>query len=77
MRLFLLSAVCEVHSSMGTAVQMFCCGDWDPKRVPQGTECLEPLLEAASARQPKMPERSFIGQNHHVIFKKTKNVSGQ
>uniref|UniRef100_A0A8C6VZN4 Arachidonate--CoA ligase n=1 Tax=Nothobranchius furzeri TaxID=105023 RepID=A0A8C6VZN4_NOTFU len=40
----LIDAVSEVHSSMGKAVQMFCSGDWDPKRVPQGTECLEPLL---------------------------------
>uniref|UniRef100_A0A8C4ILW5 Long-chain-fatty-acid--CoA ligase n=1 Tax=Dicentrarchus labrax TaxID=13489 RepID=A0A8C4ILW5_DICLA len=45
-------AMCEVHNSMGKAVQMFCCGDWDAKRVPQGTECLEPLLDAAPSHLP-------------------------
>ena len=55
--------MCEVHTSMGKQVQMFCCGDWDPKRVPQGTECLEPLLDAASSHRPTEPQRSFTGQS--------------
>uniref|UniRef100_A0A673B3W8 Long-chain-fatty-acid--CoA ligase n=1 Tax=Sphaeramia orbicularis TaxID=375764 RepID=A0A673B3W8_9TELE len=48
----LTDAVSEVHTSMRKAVQMFCSGDWDPKRVPQGTECLEPLLAAAPSHLP-------------------------
>lgn len=59
----LLIAVSEVHSSMGKAVQMYCSGDWDPKRVPEGTECLEPLLAAASSHLPSQPPRSFTGEN--------------
>lgn len=47
---------------MGKAVQMFCCGDWDPKRVPQGTECLEPLLDAAPSHLPSRPQRCFTGE---------------
>lgn len=48
---------------MGRAVQVFCCGDWDAKRVPQGTECLEPLLDAAPSHQPRMPQRCFTGEH--------------
>lgn len=62
-----LIAMCEVHSSMGRAVQVFCCGDWDPKRVPQGTECLEPLLDAAPSHQPRMPQRCFTGENRGPV----------
>uniref|UniRef100_A0AAQ5ZF71 long-chain-fatty-acid--CoA ligase n=1 Tax=Amphiprion ocellaris TaxID=80972 RepID=A0AAQ5ZF71_AMPOC len=46
----LTDAVSEVHSSMGKAVQMFCSGDWDPKRLPQGTECLETLRSTFFSR---------------------------
>uniref|UniRef100_A0A673B527 long-chain-fatty-acid--CoA ligase n=1 Tax=Sphaeramia orbicularis TaxID=375764 RepID=A0A673B527_9TELE len=53
----LTDAVSEVHTSMRKAVQMFCSGDWDPKRVPQGTECLEPLLAAAPSHLPSRPQR--------------------
>uniref|UniRef100_A0A7N6AN74 long-chain-fatty-acid--CoA ligase n=1 Tax=Anabas testudineus TaxID=64144 RepID=A0A7N6AN74_ANATE len=49
----LIDAVSEVHSSMGKAVQMYCSGDWDPKRVPEGTECLEPLLLLPLREIPK------------------------
>uniref|UniRef100_A0A674P6W2 Long-chain-fatty-acid--CoA ligase n=1 Tax=Takifugu rubripes TaxID=31033 RepID=A0A674P6W2_TAKRU len=49
----LTDAVCEVHNSMGKAVQMFCSGDWDHKRVPQGTENLDSLLDAAPSHLPR------------------------
>ncbi|MEQ2201699.1 hypothetical protein XENOCAPTIV_016666, partial [Xenoophorus captivus] len=55
----LSDAVSEVHSSMRKAVLMFCSGDWDPKRVPQGTECLEPLVASASSRLPQRPQCCF------------------
>lgn len=61
-----LIAVSEVHSSMGKAVKMFCSGDWDPKRVPQGTECLEPLLEGAPSHLPSRPQRCFTGNKRSV-----------
>lgn len=48
---------------MGKAVHMFCCGDLDPKRVPQGTECLEPLLDDAPSHLPSRPQRCFTGEN--------------
>ena len=57
----------EIHSSMGKSVQLFCSGDWDAKRVPQGTECLEPLLAAAPSHLPSRPQRCFTGKNTMVI----------
>lgn len=60
---FSFIAVSEIHSSTGKAVQMFCSGDWDPKRVPQGTECLEPLLAAAPSHLPRHPPRCFTGKH--------------
>lgn len=57
-------AMCEVHSSMGKTVKLFVSGEWDPKRVPVGTEHLDPLLEATSTIQPKQPDRSFTGKQH-------------
>uniref|UniRef100_A0A668W0Y1 Arachidonate--CoA ligase n=2 Tax=Oreochromis TaxID=8139 RepID=A0A668W0Y1_OREAU len=62
----LTDAVSEVHSSMGKAVQMFCSGDWDPKRVPQGTECLEPLVAGAPSHLPPRPDRSFIDRLFYI-----------
>ncbi|XP_034458037.1 long-chain fatty acid transport protein 4 isoform X2 [Hippoglossus hippoglossus] len=62
----LTDAVCEVHSSMGKAVQTFCSGDWDPKRVPQGTECLEPLLAAAPSHLPSRPLRCFTDRLFYI-----------
>uniref|UniRef100_A0A3Q1J7J4 long-chain-fatty-acid--CoA ligase n=1 Tax=Anabas testudineus TaxID=64144 RepID=A0A3Q1J7J4_ANATE len=62
----LIDAVSEVHSSMGKAVQMYCSGDWDPKRVPEGTECLEPLLAAASSHLPSQPPRSFTDRLFYI-----------
>uniref|UniRef100_A0AAZ3Q7T9 long-chain-fatty-acid--CoA ligase n=1 Tax=Oncorhynchus tshawytscha TaxID=74940 RepID=A0AAZ3Q7T9_ONCTS len=59
----LTKAMCEVHSSMGKTVQMLCSGDWDPKQVPVGTECLEPLLDAAPIHLPSRPDRCFTGQS--------------
>uniref|UniRef100_A0A4W5MJW8 Arachidonate--CoA ligase n=1 Tax=Hucho hucho TaxID=62062 RepID=A0A4W5MJW8_9TELE len=53
----LTEAMCEVHSSMQKTVQMLCSGDWDPKHVPVGTECLEPLLDAAPTHLPSRPDR--------------------
>ncbi|KAL4617376.1 Long-chain fatty acid transport protein 4-like [Arapaima gigas] len=62
----LTEAVCEVHSSMGKSVKMFCSGDWDPQRVPPGTECLEPLLEAAPTRLPSQPQRCFTDRLFYI-----------
>ncbi|KAK5878781.1 hypothetical protein CesoFtcFv8_024159 [Champsocephalus esox] len=59
-------AVSGVHSSMGKKVQMFCSGDWDPKRVPQGTECLEPLLDAAPTHLPSRPQRCFTDRLFYI-----------
>lgn len=63
-----LVAVSEVHSSMGRAVQMFCSGDWDPKRVPQGTECLDTLLADAPSHLPSRPQRCFTGENDTLFL---------
>uniref|UniRef100_A0A6Q2Z7Q3 long-chain-fatty-acid--CoA ligase n=1 Tax=Esox lucius TaxID=8010 RepID=A0A6Q2Z7Q3_ESOLU len=57
----LTEAVCEVHSSMGKTVQMLCSGDLDSKRVPVGTESLEPLLDASPCHLPSRPDRCFTG----------------
>lgn len=46
---------------MGKAVQMFCSGDWDSRRVPQGTENLDLLLDAAPSHLPTRPQRCFTG----------------
>uniref|UniRef100_A0A672J2P5 Arachidonate--CoA ligase n=1 Tax=Salarias fasciatus TaxID=181472 RepID=A0A672J2P5_SALFA len=62
----LTDAVSEVHSSMGKAVQMLCSGDWDPKRVPQGTECLEPLLADAPSHLPRRPQRCFTDRLFYI-----------
>ncbi|XP_071030141.1 long-chain fatty acid transport protein 4-like isoform X1 [Oncorhynchus clarkii lewisi] len=62
----LTEAVCEVHSSMGKTVQMLCSGDWDPKRVPAGTECLEPLLDAALTHLPIRPDRCFTDRLFYI-----------
>ncbi|KAF3848942.1 hypothetical protein F7725_015439 [Dissostichus mawsoni] len=59
-------AVSGVHSSMGKKVQMFCSGDWDPKRVPEGTECLEPLLDAAPTHLPSRPQRCFTDRLFYI-----------
>lgn len=48
---------------MGKAVQMFCSGDWDPKRAPQGTENLDSLLDAAAPHLPRPPQRCFTGES--------------
>nr|XP_046160928.1 long-chain fatty acid transport protein 4-like [Oncorhynchus gorbuscha] len=62
----LTEAVCEVHSSMGKTVQMLCSGDWDPKRVPTGTECLEPLLDDAPTHLPIRPDRCFTDRLFYI-----------
>uniref|UniRef100_A0A8C4YXP9 long-chain-fatty-acid--CoA ligase n=1 Tax=Gadus morhua TaxID=8049 RepID=A0A8C4YXP9_GADMO len=62
----LTSAMCEVHASMESTVQMFCSGDWDPQQVPQGTECLEPLLEAAKTHLPSRPDRCFTDRLFYI-----------
>uniref|UniRef100_A0A8C2I9D2 long-chain-fatty-acid--CoA ligase n=1 Tax=Cyprinus carpio TaxID=7962 RepID=A0A8C2I9D2_CYPCA len=62
----LTDAMCEVHSSMGKTVKLFCSGEWDPKRVPEGTEHLEPLLEATSTNQPSQPDRSFTDRLFYI-----------
>lgn len=41
---------------------MFCSGDWDPKRVPPGSEDLDSLLDAAPSRLPRRPQRCFTGE---------------
>uniref|UniRef100_A0A8C7JWJ7 Arachidonate--CoA ligase n=1 Tax=Oncorhynchus kisutch TaxID=8019 RepID=A0A8C7JWJ7_ONCKI len=65
----LTEAVCEVHCSMGKTVQMLCSGDWDPKRVPTGTECLEPLLDAAPTHLPIRPD-------HRLFYIYTSGTTG-
>uniref|UniRef100_A0A9J8BZA1 Arachidonate--CoA ligase n=1 Tax=Cyprinus carpio carpio TaxID=630221 RepID=A0A9J8BZA1_CYPCA len=62
----LTDAMCEVHSSMGKTVELLCSGEWDPKRVPEGTEHLEPLLEATSTNQPSQPDRSFTDRLFYI-----------
>ncbi|MBN3323899.1 S27A4 protein, partial [Atractosteus spatula] len=62
----LFSAVREVHSSMGKTVKMFCSGDWDPQKVPEGTECLEPLLEASPPHPPSAPQRGFVDRLFYI-----------
>ena len=52
---------------MESTVQLFCSGDWDPQTVPQGTECLEPLLEAAKTHLPSRPDRCFTGEEELSI----------
>ncbi|XP_069039355.1 long-chain fatty acid transport protein 4 [Lepisosteus oculatus] len=62
----LADAVREVHSSMGKTVKMFCSGDWDPQKVPEGTECLEPLLEASPPHPPSAPQRGFVDRLFYI-----------
>uniref|UniRef100_A0A8B9GV13 Long-chain-fatty-acid--CoA ligase n=1 Tax=Astyanax mexicanus TaxID=7994 RepID=A0A8B9GV13_ASTMX len=63
----LTDAMCEVHSSMGKTVNLFCSGDWDPKRVPEGTECLEPLVENAPSHKPSNPpQRGFTDRLFYI-----------
>uniref|UniRef100_A0A8C5DJU5 Arachidonate--CoA ligase n=1 Tax=Gouania willdenowi TaxID=441366 RepID=A0A8C5DJU5_GOUWI len=62
----LTDAVSEVHSSMGKAVQMFCSGDWEPQRVPPGTECLDPLLVDAPSHLPRQPQRCFTDRLFYI-----------
>uniref|UniRef100_A0A671MIM5 Long-chain-fatty-acid--CoA ligase n=1 Tax=Sinocyclocheilus anshuiensis TaxID=1608454 RepID=A0A671MIM5_9TELE len=65
----LTDAMCEVHSSMGKTVKLLCSGEWDPKRVPEGTEHLEPLLEATSTNQPRQPD-------HRLFYIYTSGTTG-
>uniref|UniRef100_A0A673WXZ1 Arachidonate--CoA ligase n=1 Tax=Salmo trutta TaxID=8032 RepID=A0A673WXZ1_SALTR len=65
----LTEAMCEIHSSMGKTVQMLCSGDWDPKHVPVGTECLEPLLDAAPTHLPSRPD-------HRLFYIYTSGTTG-
>lgn len=53
---------------MGKAVQMFCLGDFDPTRVPRGTECLEPLLDNAPTHLPSRPQRCFTGKTANGVI---------
>ncbi|KAF5886999.1 long-chain fatty acid transport protein 4, partial [Clarias magur] len=62
----LTDAMSEVHSSMGKSVKLFCSGDWDPKRVPEGTESLEPLLQAAPTHKPSPPQRGFTDRLFYI-----------
>uniref|UniRef100_A0A3P8XNE9 Arachidonate--CoA ligase n=1 Tax=Esox lucius TaxID=8010 RepID=A0A3P8XNE9_ESOLU len=62
----LTEAVCEVHSSMGKTVQMLCSGDLDSKRVPVGTESLEPLLDASPCHLPSRPDRCFTDRLFYI-----------
>uniref|UniRef100_A0A3B4E4L2 Arachidonate--CoA ligase n=1 Tax=Pygocentrus nattereri TaxID=42514 RepID=A0A3B4E4L2_PYGNA len=62
----LTDAMCEVHSSMGKTVKLFCSGDWDPKRVPIGTECLEPLIASTPAHKPIPPQRGFTDRLFYI-----------
>ncbi|XP_066569227.1 long-chain fatty acid transport protein 4 [Amia ocellicauda] len=62
----LTDAMREVHSSMGRTVKMFCSGDWYPHKVPEGTECLEPLLTAVPTHQPSPPQRSFTDRLFYI-----------
>uniref|UniRef100_A0A8C4IJ43 long-chain-fatty-acid--CoA ligase n=1 Tax=Dicentrarchus labrax TaxID=13489 RepID=A0A8C4IJ43_DICLA len=60
------NAKAVVFGSELNDVQMFCCGDWDAKRVPQGTECLEPLLDAAPSHLPSRPQRCFTDRLFYI-----------
>ncbi|XP_026864199.2 long-chain fatty acid transport protein 4 isoform X1 [Electrophorus electricus] len=62
----LSEAMCEIHSSMDKAVKLFCSGDWDPKRVPEVTECLEPLLDSAPTHTPSQPQRGFTDRLFYI-----------
>lgn len=62
----LTEAMSEVHSSMRKAVQMLCSGEWDPKRMPEGTECLETLLESAPSHLPRRPDRCFTDRLFYI-----------
>ncbi|XP_061763360.1 long-chain fatty acid transport protein 4-like, partial [Nerophis ophidion] len=62
----LADAVSQVQSSMGQTLQVFCCGPWDPKRVPRGTESLEPLLAAAPSHLPSRPQRCFTDRLFYI-----------
>ncbi|XP_036384569.1 long-chain fatty acid transport protein 4 isoform X2 [Megalops cyprinoides] len=62
----LTEAVCEVHNSLGRSVKMFCSGSWDPRRVPEGTEWLDPLLEATPTQQPSQPQRCFTDRLFYI-----------
>lgn len=54
---------------MGKAVQMFCSGDWDHKRVPQGTENLDSLLDASPSHLPMRPQRCFTGESSDLTIR--------
>lgn len=62
----LTDAMCEVHSSMGKTVGLLCLGDWDPTRVPDGTDSLEPLLDASPTQQPSLPHRGFTDRLFYI-----------
>ncbi|XP_062409847.1 long-chain fatty acid transport protein 4 [Sardina pilchardus] len=62
----LTEALCEVHSSMGKTVSLLCSGDFDSKKVPQGTERLEPLLDAAPSHLPSQPDRGFTDRLFYI-----------
>ncbi|KAK1155752.1 long-chain fatty acid transport protein 4-like [Acipenser oxyrinchus oxyrinchus] len=62
----LAGAVQEVHASMGRSVKLFCSGDWDPSKVPEETERLEPLLDAAPSHNPSPPKRGFTDRLFYI-----------
>uniref|UniRef100_A0A673X8F8 Arachidonate--CoA ligase n=1 Tax=Salmo trutta TaxID=8032 RepID=A0A673X8F8_SALTR len=56
----------ELTEGEERGVQMLCSGDWDPKHVPVGTECLEPLLDAAPTHLPSRPDRCFTDRLFYI-----------
>ncbi|KAG2469733.1 long-chain fatty acid transport protein 4 [Polypterus senegalus] len=62
----LSTAMQQVQASVGTAVKLFCCGEWDPKKVLEGTEQLEPLLESSASHQPNIPQRGFTDRLFYI-----------
>ncbi|MBN3278882.1 S27A4 protein, partial [Polyodon spathula] len=48
------------------SVKLFCSGDWDPSKVPEETERLEPLLDAAPSHKPSPPNRGFTDRLFYI-----------
>nr|XP_033817432.1 long-chain fatty acid transport protein 4 isoform X2 [Geotrypetes seraphini]XP_033817433.1 long-chain fatty acid transport protein 4 isoform X2 [Geotrypetes seraphini]XP_033817434.1 long-chain fatty acid transport protein 4 isoform X2 [Geotrypetes seraphini] len=61
-----VQAMNEVHTMLEKSVRYFCSGDWNPEKVPLGTEFLDPLLENSSQRPPSPPQRHFTDKLFYI-----------
>ncbi|XP_067877322.1 long-chain fatty acid transport protein 1-like isoform X2 [Heterodontus francisci] len=67
-------ALSEVNGILGKKIRRFCTGSWDPNKVADGTEHVDPLLSAASKYAPSPP--LAIGFMDRLFYIYTSGTTG-